>query len=283
MPRRASHVAALAAALSALLCAAAGAAPPRAAPATGSHDAAALAPTALPVRLTAAFDRDARLGASTALLLGVRVDTRLIPSPVSEVQLRYPASLGITTSGLGLDACRRRPRDFAGVVISGTGLAGCPRNSVMARGTVAGEIRLGTRTIPEVGTVAVLAGPLQQGRLGLVTLVEGWNPIGALLAYRGSVVPAPAPYGGALALSVVQIPPAYGATIALSDLSLAIGSPDIVYHDRVGGRTVAYRPEGIALPARCPRRGFRFQAALTFQDGTQTTAAAAVPCPAATG
>jgi hypothetical protein len=150
----------------------------------------------------------------------------------------------------------------------------------MAHGTADGEISFGTKVFREEATVILLAGPIERERLGLVALVEGWHPIGALLAYAGSVLPAPAPYGGTIALDVSPVPPGYDAVLKLDDLRLSIGSPKIVYRERVGGRTVAYRPEAIGLPNRCPRGGFRFVASLSFQDGGSRTVSATAACPA---
>ena len=39
------------------------------------------------------------------------------------------------------------------------------------------------------------------------------------------------------------------------------------YDKLVRGRTVSYHPQGVAIPARCPRGGFPFRAVLHFQDG----------------
>lgn len=232
--------------------------------------------------LTASFDPAARLGSSTAIHLGLAIDPRRAPSPVAELRLLYPASLGVTTSGLGLAVCRRVATDFQTVLIHGRGLAGCPRNAVMGYGTARAEVRfVGAATYPEIGRITVLSGPVTDGQLGLVAYVDGHHPFGAKLAYAGRVLSAPAPFGGALAIRLPAIPEIHGiATVALVELQLAIGSDDITYHERVNGKTIAYTPEGILLPDRCPRGGFRFSARLAFQDGSAARADAIAPCPA---
>ncbi|ADB49562.1 hypothetical protein Cwoe_1131 [Conexibacter woesei DSM 14684] len=220
------------------------------------------------------------LGSTTPLHLGLRVDLRSRPSPVARIAMRYPRSLGVTTSGLGLAACHRTLAEFTEVVIDGLGLAGCPRNSVMARGRALGEVRLGGEPVfREEGTVTVLAGPIHEGRMGLVGMVDGLHPVGAKLVYEGQVLPAAWPYGGALTIGVRQLPARYEAEIALDAITFSVGSDDILYHERVGGRTVAYRPGGLLLPDRCPRGGFPFDAAVTFLDGGHERAAVRVPCP----
>jgi hypothetical protein len=224
------------------------------------------------IRLTAAFDNGARLGRATALHIGLHIDTRRRSSPVTAIEMRYPESIGVTTSGLGLEACRRPLSDFQAVVVDAIGLAGCPRNAVMAKGTASGEIRLNGAledAIHEVGTVTVLAGPIRDGRLGIVTYVDGWNPIGARLVYAGEIAPAPRPYGGSLEIRIPPLPSAWQAEIALTDVSFAIGARSIVYHERVRGRTVAYRPEGIALPTRCPSGGFKFVTGAHLRERSQ--------------
>lgn len=243
------------------------------------------------VRLSVGLDAGARLGAATALHTRLSVDTRRQSSPVTTISLRYPASLGVTTSGLGLASCTRPASDFSAVVVDGIGLAGCPRNAVMATGRAIGEIRLdGTGyigvpgvadigVIRELGTVTVLSGPLRRGRLGIVAFVDGWNPIGAKLAYGGEVAPAPAPFGGALTIRVNQLPAGWGAEIALTDITMTIGARDIVYHERAGGRTVRYRPGGVELPARCPAKGLPFMAEIEFANGVRESATALTPCP----
>jgi hypothetical protein len=194
---------------------------------------------------------------------------------LTEIRVLYPASLGVTTSGLGLAACRRPASDFEQVMIPGIGLAGCPRNAVMGYGTARGEVRLGTLTIPETASLTVLAGPVQRGLLGLVAYVDGRHPFGVKLAFAGQVQSAPAPFGGTLSIRLPPVPNEFDAVVALIRLRLTLGSHDIKYYDR----GVAYRPDGILVPDQCPRGGFRFRARLSFQDGSRTVANATVPCP----
>jgi hypothetical protein len=248
--------------------------------ATGVATAAAT-PVARPsARLAITFAKDAVPGRATALHVRLRIDLRRQPSPVTQVNLRYPASLGITTSGLGVDQCIRPQRDFEAVVIKLTGRLDCPQNAVMALGKATGEIRFDDRRVSrEVGAVTVLAGGLDRGRLRLVTLIEGINPIGARLAYSGEVGSAPKPYGGDLTFRIRQIPPRWNATIALSDLDVAFGSPRIVYNAVTGGESVRYRPEGVLLPRLCPGSGFPFSGKLAFADGSEAALRATAPCP----
>jgi hypothetical protein len=67
--------------------------------------------------------------------------------------------------------------------------------------------------------------------------------------------------------------------VAVVDLSATLGPRGLLYSERVGGRTVMYRPGGILLPPTCPHGGFRFTATFGFEDGSHAAAKAAVRCP----
>jgi hypothetical protein len=233
-----------------------------------------------PVRLTAAFDRGASLGSTTALDVALHVDPRGPLSPATEITVQYPRSLGIVSSGLGLAACRPPAAEFAQVLLDGLGL-GCPRNAVLGYGTALADVHLNDgEVIPEYATVTLLAGPIEHGTVGLVVDVVGLHPFGAQLLLGGEIAAARAPFGGALVVRVPTIPGLEGfAVVTLVDMRLSIGSRQIVYSQRVGRRIVRYHPDGIALPDRCPRRGFRFRVKLAFQDGRRAAAETAVRCP----
>lgn len=242
---------------------------------------AAPAPAADPaVRLAAAFDDGARLGAGTGLHVDLRVDTRQRPAPLRGVRVRYDAHLGVTTSGLGTSSCRRPQAAYEAVVVPGVvyGRAGCPRNSMMATGTASGEIRLdGELPIPEEAIITVFAGPVIDGRLQVEAQVDGVNPIGAKLVFAGEILGARPPWGGTLALSLPPLPSRWGAEITLVAVQLAIGAREITYRDPRSG--ALYRPDGIQLPSRCPRGGFRVEAEFAFADGRRDVLGQALRCP----
>jgi hypothetical protein len=246
--------------------------------------AAGAAHAAGPVRIDAAFDRDAALGSATALDVTLRLDPRrLTRAPLTEVRFAYPRSLGLVSSGLGLAACTRPPEDFAKVLLSATGLGGCSPNAVMGVGTALALVGLTNgQVIPEYATVTLLSGPIERGRLGLVVYVDGQHPFGAKLAFAGDVRGAGAPYGGELTVRMPSVPGLEElATVSLVEMRVVIGSDSIRYYERRGGRKVAYRPEGVLLPASCPAHGFRFRARVGFADGSRRAATSTVPCPPA--
>ncbi len=240
------------------------------------------APGAQPIRLSTSFDPGAVAGAATAVHVTLQVDPQLADKPLDEVSFAYPRGLGVVSSGLGLAACKRPAADFVRVLIVAPLLGGCSPNSVMAIGTARALVKLATggQVIPEYALITLLSGPLEQGRLGLVAYVDGQHPFGAKLVFAGEARDARAPYGGEL---TVHLPPIPGiedlATLYLVQMRLTIGAHAIRYYERRRGRRVAYHPEGVLLPTRCPRGGYRFRVRVGFVDGTSTGATSIAPCP----
>ncbi len=146
----------------------------------------------------------------------------------------------------------------------------------MALGDARAAVRIGTYRFTATALLTILSGDYRDGQLGLVAFVDGLNPLGYKLAYRGSAGSAPAPFGGQLTMTLPAIPDLPDdASFALTRLRLSIGDPRIVYVD---GRH-RYRPGGIELPRSCPRGGFRFRAQLGFADGSRSTLETRAACP----
>jgi hypothetical protein len=249
-----------------------------------AQSAAAAPPAGPAVRVTATFGHGAALGRPTELNVDLRLDQeRVTQAQPTVVRLAYPRTLGLLSSGLGLAACTRPASDFAQVLIEGSRLGGCSPNAVLGYGSAVAIVRLvDGQAIPEFATVTLLSGPFEHGRLGLVVYVDGQHPFGAKLAFAGELSGAPAPYGGTLAMRLPVIPGIEElATVSLVRLQISIGAPAIRYYEPRGGRMVGYHPDGVELPARCPRGGFRFRAQIGFADGTRAEAATSTPCPTA--
>lgn len=230
-----------------------------------------------PVSIRASFAKGARLGGASALNLALHVDTRRERSPVARVRLAYADGLGVVLSGLGLAACQPPASAFQAVLVTSTGLGGCPTNSVMAYGALHAEVRLVEtgQVISEYATLTVLSGPIANAQLQLVVFIDGQRPFGGRFLLPGATADTQSPFGGALTVRFPDVPGlADIATVSLTDLQVSIGSPQIRYYDH--GRV--YHPSGIALPAACPAGGFRFAVALRFKNNTLARARTAIPC-----
>ena len=228
------------------------------------------------MRLSAAFSPE-RLGAATTIRFGLQVSTPAghAPSAVTELQLLLPAGLSIATSDLGLETCIRSK-------LERTGLAGCPANSLMGRGSAAAEVPFGTAFVTERAPLTLFSGPLQDGHPQLLFFASGELPVLADIIFAALVLPARAPFGGLLNTTPPLIPSVpEGPDVALVRLQTTIGAKGITYYERVKGKTISFHPRGIVLPKNCPRVGFAFAAHLTFQDGTHASAGTTVPCPRA--
>lgn len=233
-----------------------------------------------PLKLRVALTDGARLGSSTPLRLILHIDRRQ-PGVARQLRLYIPKGLSLLSSGLGLTACRRAEADFSNVLIDGTNLAGCPANAVIAKGTVTGEIRFEPPRIRERAVLTLLTGPLERGRVALVGLVEGQNPLGALLAYRGALTEPRGRFGGRIVLDAPRIPdlPYAESDVALLDIDVTVGSPSIVYTESSRGRTTRWRPAGPILPSRCRIGTLTFRAEVAFSDGAVARSTTTLPCP----
>jgi hypothetical protein len=240
----------------------------------GTHPAvsAMAAPTA---RLSATFIPE-RLGQATTLGFGFSF-TALpgqVPQPLTQIELRYPDNLGLGLSGLGLSTCTVQ-------TLEESGPSKCPVNSVMGYGAALTGVVLGSTTVSESAPITILRTPDQNGHLAVIFSAEGTTPVDTRIIFPGLLLPAPAPFGGQVSVGVPLVPTLPGAPyISVVRLHATIGPEKVTYFERVGGRTLAYRPRGILLPDRCPPGGFPFAAQFSFLDGTSARARATVPCPA---
>ena len=217
--------------------------------------------------MTAAF-RPKRLGAPTTIAFAVTIgqQARTVPAPVSRIEVGYPETLGLATSGLGLAAC-------APAALETERTDACPANSKIGQGSALVEVPFGPAIVPEKVNLSIYAAPSTDGRLHLVILVHGKKPVQATLVMSGVLLP------GRLQITVPPIVGiAGGPDVSLVKMSASIGG-SLTYYERVGGRTIAYQPRGIGLPDRCPRGGWRLGANFSFIDGTRSQAATVVPCP----
>ena len=232
---------------------------------------AAAAPT---VNLTAALTPE-RLGRGTtiAFAFAINFPASTFPVPLTEIQLRYPANLGIATSGLGVSTCRP-------AVLEAQGPPGCPRNSVMGYGSALVEVPFGSEVLHERVRSTLFMAPVQEDHLALIFYAVGESPVAAQLVFPGSVLPAAYPFGGNLATTLPLVPSVPEAPdVAILRLTTTLGPTGITYYEYARGRRIPYHPRGILLPRRCPASGFQFAGRFVFEDGSEAQSTTAVRCP----
>ena len=224
----------------------------------------------LDVRLT-----PEQLGAGTTIAFGFQISGAGggVPSPLTRINLRYPANLGIGTSGLGLESCLP-------ATLEALGPEGCPADSRMGFGSALVEVPLGPELIHETATMTAFMAPVNKGRLAMLFYAEGKAPIYAQLVFPAVVATAPPPFGGSLNTTLPLVPSVPEAPdAAVVRLRSTIGPVNLTYYEQVHGKRLPYKPKGILLPNSCPHGGFPFAADFSFQDGTRANATARVACP----
>ncbi len=218
-----------------------------------------------------------RLGHSTTLAFGFRIKSpaNTVPQPLIGINLALPKDVGSGTTKLGLATCNA-------TVIYELGIDQCPADSFVGRGTATAVVPIGPALIHERVQMGLFATPSASGRLELLYGAEGVTPVYSVLVFRGEILEGRAPYGEEIATFIPPIetlPEApYAAVIGMNS---TIGPKHLTYYRRVHGSRVPYHPEGIELPQRCPRGGFKFAAVFTFLDGATKTIKTATKCPRA--
>jgi hypothetical protein len=216
-----------------------------------------------------------RLGHDTTIEFNARIATPdgRIPPPLTEMDVRYPGSLGLAVGELGLTSCLASK-------LQAHGLAGCSAESRMGEGSAKVEIAVGPEVLEETGQVAILRAPEQHGHLALLFYATGHDPVFAQIPFYGALLPAPPPYGARIHIDVPLVSSLPGAPyVSVVQMHATLGPLGLTYYERVRGRSIAYKPRGILLPSRCPRGGFRFAATFAFLDGTHAYAHTRIRCP----
>jgi hypothetical protein len=218
-------------------------------------------------RLRVAFAPE-RLGAPAAISLAVDIagSGEALPSALTAIDFRYPSGFALSTSTLGLAACDPAALEASGPIA-------CPANSRMGGGHAVVAFPLGPEMRTETAQIALFAGPSADGRLHMLIFALGEEPV------YGQIVMSAVLLRGDLRFTVPLVPslPA-SPDLAVVRLRVTVGGR-LTYYERAAGRTIAFRPRGIALPRRCPRGGFRFAAMFSFLDGSRVGAQDLVRCP----
>lgn len=216
-----------------------------------------------------------RLGGRTTLQFGFsfKTESQQIPPPLVQVELRYPADIGVYTSELGLASCEA-------AALEARGPRGCPADSVMGYGVVHTGVVLGDTPVHENSVITVFRAPFQGPHLGLLFFAEGRQPVLTDVIFPGLLLSAAEPFGGRVSIGVPLVETLPGAPyVSVLRMHATLGPEKVTYFKRAGGITFAFHPRGIKLPKRCPRAGFLFGASFTFSDGTRAVARTRVGCP----
>jgi hypothetical protein len=226
------------------------------------------------VKLSVALTPE-RLGAGTTIEFGFYISSPDggVPPPLTALDLRYPANIGLITSGLGLETCEA-------AALEARGPAGCPPDALMGYGKALVEMPLAGTILQESAYITTWMAPIRNGHLQLLFYAEGREPVYAELTLTSAVLEASAPYGGRLYTNIPEIPNiAEAPPPSLVEMQSTIGPKHVTYYERAHGKTIAYTPIGLRLPRTCPPGGFPFAAAFAFRDGTHAQATTSVPCP----
>jgi hypothetical protein len=233
----------------------------------------ALAQASETVTLSTGFTPD-KLGASTTMEFGFKIAATegAVPSPLIDLDLHLPAGMELSSSTLGQVTCHSE-------ALIAEGVSGCPPNSLMGRGTALVEVPT-SYPLRETATVAAFMGPSENNHTVVLFYTEGVTPIAAQFVFPGQLLPDSGVYGGRLDTAIPLIPSVPGAPdVAVVRFQSTIGPSHVVYYAHHHGRAVPFRPQGIAIPTKCPPGGFPISADFSFLDGSHITARRPIPCP----
>ncbi len=215
-------------------------------------------------------------GQATTVRLQMRVAPaagELVPPPLTQVRLLYPQGLDVTLSGLGIQACPRST-----LTLHGPG--GCPPDSRMGYGDAIAEVPIEGEAVRETARIAILRGAEVEGHVSMLIVVYHEPAVSAQIVLPTLLMPADGPFGGRLDINAPLVSTfPEGPDLSVTRIDLVLGPSSLIYSERSHGRIVHYRPRGIPLPERCPRGGFRFEAQMSFLDGSRAAADATVRCP----
>lgn len=207
------------------------------------------------------------------LSLNIRGSAGGPPPPLRSMALRLPAGMGIATTTLGEANC-------APASLIAAGLSGCSANALLGFGSATAVVPVGSGNVIEHAVLHPLMGPAHENEVEVLFYAQASTPVFAQLVLPGVLQEDAAPFGERLQTSVplVEVWPE-GPDLTLQSIVATIGPEHLIYHHRVGSKTVTFRPRGVRIPGRCPSQGYPFGALLNFIDGTTANASFRVSCP----
>lgn len=214
-----------------------------------------------------------QLGRSTTISVGFSIGTTSgqLPSPLTNFDLSLPRGMGFGTTTLGEQVCYPR-------LLEKKGPLGCPPNSMMGYGQAIVEV---PPVVKEKVSIEIFMGPATDHHTSLLFNAEGGTPIFAQIIFPGVILANSGPFGAHLDTAIPVVPSVpEGPDVAVVHMQSSLGPLGLTYHKYIRGKRISYHPIGLAVPERCPSKGFPFSATFTFQDGTTAQASQTVPCPA---
>lgn len=187
-----------------------------------------------------------------------------VPAPLSKSIVRLPAGLTLDIPHLSsCSAARLRTR----------GPSGCPARSRLGSGHALVEVHAGTGNITEEADLWAFLGPPNNLQPTFEILAQGYTPIDEHKVLTGSVLPASAPYGEELVMSIPPIPTLmFEPDASIATFTLTIGAS--ARHSKHEANNA------VLTPSTCPAGGFPFAAEFDYTDGSVGQALATTPCPA---
>jgi hypothetical protein len=185
-----------------------------------------------------------------------------VAAPLSRSIVRLPAGMTLDIPHLSSCTVAR---------LRAHGPNGCPANSALGSGHALVEVHVGTGNITEEAELWAFLGPPNNLQPTFEIFAQGYTPIDEHKVLTGSVLPASAPYGEELAMSIPPIPTLMfepDASIATFTLTIGAGTRH--------GRRAA---NAVLTPSACPPGGLPFAAEFTYADGTIGVAQTTIPCP----
>lgn len=184
--------------------------------------------------------------------------------------------MGVATTTLGEANCEPAS-------LFASGLDGCSANALLGFGTATAVVPAPSGNVVERAELHPLMGPSHENQIEVLFYVQANTPVFAQLVLPAVLAEDAAPYGEQLLTSVplIEVWPE-GPDLALRSIDTTIGPLHLLYHRRVGSKTVYFRPQGVKIPRQCPPGGFPFGAVMSFASGASTSAEYRVACPIAT-
>jgi len=212
--------------------------------------------------ITPSFSPD-QLGAKGALTLTIAYEgERGLPSPVRRSVVKLPAGLGLDIPTL---------RSCSAARLRAHGASGCPTQSQIGSGEALLEGNAGSQLIAESVKLWIFLGPLRGFQPTFEVLGQGYTPLEERIVLAGTVIPASAPYGEALAMEAPPVPTVpLEPDASLETLTLTVGARP---------NRLARGANAVVVPGSCPVGGFPFATESTYADGSASSDLATAICP----